>query len=349
LIRDPALRFWLEFVESEGGLCEHDAETADVVLPPALQRVLRLPEALAVTSDPDVARDAEAVLLSTGHPALESATALVIERGDVGRGYLPWPRSNAPARNALLAHARACIGIDHGRIDAPDDPFPIYHPLLRVGALVTYTLDESFGECEEVWVDGCAALPVADDIVRAVAAQPLLADADLAARAVRPEVGAATLSAHHALEERSIARASVFERQAQGGLAAELARAAAYYDGMLASIAQRRSRAPAERAAILAAQAEATERERQRRTSEIKAKFRASREIVPHRLQAVFVPALSFGVSVRRGERRYPLALTWLLPAACFAPLRCPRCRDRSTLVAGRSELACRSCAAPPR
>ncbi len=347
MIRDPALRFWLEYVASEGALYEHDAETAEVLLPRALQRALQLPEALAVTSDPDVAQAEEAVLLSAGHPALESATALVIQRGDVGRGYQPWRRSTAPPREALLAHARARIGIDHGRIDATRDPVPIYHPLLRVGALITYTLDERFSEREEVWVDGCAALPIADEIIRVVAAQPMLASTDFQAKATWPDLASATTAAHEALERRSLLRSNVFERAAQRGLADELARTATYYDGVLASIAQRRSRASPERASILTAQAEATERERLRRTHEIQAKFCASREIVPHRLHVVFVPALSFAVVVRRGEREYPLALTWLLTPARFAPLSCPRCGDDATLIAGRTELACRRCTAP--
>ncbi len=347
MIRDPALRFWLEYVESQGALCEHDVETAQVMLPPTLQQALRLPEAFAVTSDPDVAHDGEAVLLSAGHPALESAAASVIERGDVGRAYLPWPQSIMPSRAVLLAHARARIGIDHARIDATQDPAPIYHPLLRVGALVAYTLDERFGEREEVWVDGCAALPVADEIVRDLAARPLLAKPEFAAASARPDLTAATAAAHEALERRSVLRAKMLELQAQRGLADELARTAAYYDGVLASLAERRARASPERAAILAAQAETTERERLRRTHEIQAKFRATREIAPHRLHAIFVPALSFAVTVRRGERGYRLALTWLLPAARFAPVPCPRCRSDAPLVAGRSELTCRRCTAP--
>ncbi len=44
-----------------------------------------LPEEVAVTSDPDVAREDGAVLLISGHPALEGAAAGALEAGDVGR------------------------------------------------------------------------------------------------------------------------------------------------------------------------------------------------------------------------------------------------------------------------
>src|ERR1039457_3984134 len=47
---------------------------------------------------------------------------------------------------------------------------------------------------------------------------------------------------------------------------------------------------------------------------------------------------------VRRGERRYPLTLHWLITPACFAPLSCPACKAAEQLVAGRSQLGCRRC-----
>ena len=67
----------------------------------------------------------------------------------------------------------------------------------------------------------------------------------------------------------------------------------------------------------------------------------------------MLTPALRFPVHVRRGERRYPLALTWLLQGARFTALRCPHCGQAAPLVAGREFLGCKVClppaaAAPP-
>ena len=53
-----------------GGLTEFGGDTTLVMLPPALQTTLELPEVLQVTADPDVAREDGATLLSAGHPAL---------------------------------------------------------------------------------------------------------------------------------------------------------------------------------------------------------------------------------------------------------------------------------------
>ena len=55
-------------------------------------------------------------------------------------------------------------------------------------------------------------------------------------------------------------------------------------------------------------------------------------------------------LDVRRGERRYPLDLDWLLPAGEFAPLRCPACAQTGApLVAAKTHLGCARCLAPKR
>jgi hypothetical protein len=64
-----------------------------------------------------------------------------------------------------------------------------------------------------------------------------------------------------------------------------------------------------------------------------------------YRLNVMFAPALAFAVNVRRGERRYPLTLHWLLAAGSFAMPRCPNCGAFETLFAGRTQLRCRQCA----
>jgi hypothetical protein len=345
MIRDPALRFWVDYVEAEGALCEAEAETAELILPLALQRAFGLPETLTVTSDPDVADDG-ALLLAIGHSALDAAAARVLERGDVGRAFLARPPSSRASRETLLAHARAAIGIDHGRIDAERDPVPVYYPLLRVGALVTYTLDDQFQECEDVWVDGCAGHVVSLGIVNAAWSNAVFAQRETGIPLVQPDLRRAVAAAHASLDERAARRALALERQAQLGLRDEQQRAESYYDEVLAALEQRRAAAPPERRPLLEARAEATELERHRRLREIAAKFDSSRTVAPYRLNLLFAPALAFAVDVRRGERRYPFMLHWLVASGCFAPLRCPNCDAVEPLVAGRTQLGCRRCAA---
>jgi hypothetical protein len=345
VIRDPALRFWVDYVEAEGALCEAEAETAKLILPSALQRAFELPEMLTVTSDPDVAEGDGALLLAIGHPLLDAAAARVLARGDVGRAFLVWPASSRTSRETLLGNARAAIAIDHGRIDAGRDPVPVYYPLLRVGALITYTLDDQFQECEHVWVDGCTGHVVTAGIVNTARSAAISAQCESSVPLVSPDFRRAVAAAHAAFDERAARRASALERQAQLGLREEQQRAETYYHEVLATLEQRRAAAPPERRALLEARSEATELERRRRLREIAAKFESSRTIAPYRLNLIFAPALAFAVDVRRGERRYPLTLHWLMAAASFAPLRCANCGAFETLVAGRTQFGCRRCA----
>jgi hypothetical protein len=246
-----------------------------------------------------------------------------------------------------LAHARGAIGIDHGRIDPTRDSVPIHHPLLRVGALVTYTLDDRFTEREEIWVDVAAELPVEDAVRAVIVAQALHVKPDAAAcgaSEIRPDLARAATIAHTVLDERAARRAQAFASQAQGALREERSRVEAYYDATLKSIAKRRDAVAEDRRNTLDAQTDVVEKERRRRLHEIEAKFQPVWEIKPFRLHLVLVPALALTVDIRRGERRYPLALHWLLPASRFMPLRCPACRANETLVAGRFQLGCRQC-----
>ncbi len=296
MIRDPALRFWVEYAEAEGALCEAEAETAELILPAALQRAFGLPETVTVTSDPDVAEEDGAVLLTIGHSALDAAATRVLARGDVGRAFLPWPpHASRTSRETLLANARAAIGIDHGRIDAERDPMPVYYPLLRVGALITYTLDDRFQEREEVWVDGCTGHAVSRGIVIAARPQTASRQREAGVPLVPADLHRAVGAAHVALDERAARRASALERQAHLGLRDEQQRAESYYDEVLAALEHRRGAAPPERRPLLEARAQATELERRRRLREIAAKFESSRSIMPYRLNLLFAPALAFG------------------------------------------------------
>ena len=111
---DPSLRFWLAFAEAEGALWEDAGDKVLLVLPEALQRALELPEEVAVTSNPDVAREDGALLLMPGHHVLDGAASRVLDRGDAGEVRLPWPATVLPGARDILERAREAMGVDHG-------------------------------------------------------------------------------------------------------------------------------------------------------------------------------------------------------------------------------------------
>ena len=55
----------------------------------------------------------------------------------------------------LQAEVREAFPTDHGRIDLSGEPAFVLHPVIRVGALVTYELsaEDRFQEEAERWVD----------------------------------------------------------------------------------------------------------------------------------------------------------------------------------------------------
>lgn len=73
-------------------------------------------------------------------------------------------------------------------------------------------------------------------------------------------------------------------------------------------------------------------------------KYRPRHSVQPFRLHLLLVPTLSLPVVVRRGPRRYPRVLDWLLPAGRFASVGCPSCGRPDPLVAGKERLGCESC-----
>jgi hypothetical protein len=318
-----------------------------VLVPHELQRALQVAESFAVTADPEVADERpEAILLIAGHPALEASIARVLERGDVGNAYVAWPAASLPSAQALLAAARASIDVDHGRIDLEGDAKRAYLPVLRLGVLVEYTLDERFGEREEVWVEASSGVPFDDPAARARFAQasPLESRPDGSARIIAADLPLAFSVAHESLLAIVAARAAELSRQARSALRSELARAAGYYDATLETIARRVEIAPPERKTLLRAQAEATQLERIRRVREIEGKYEPTFEIRPFRAHVLHVPALVLPITIRRGDRAYAFEFTWLLPTRAFAPFRCPACRAITQLVAGRDRLGCKSC-----
>lgn len=346
--RDPARRFWLAFAEAEGALWEDAGDKVLLVLPEHLQAALELGEEVAVTFDPDVAREDGALLLVPGHHVLDGAAWRVLEGGDAAVVRLPWPETAAPDAGDILARARERLGVDHGRIDpSGNPPAATWLPILRVGALVRYrvSLEDRFQEREEAWVDARTGLAIPGEAVARLDRSGGGSRGPAPARRTLPaDLLRALAGAHALLQSRAAARRDELAVQAAGALRDEVARARAYYEGVLASIARRRATAPAERRAVLDEQARVTEAERARRLQEIEEGFRPEHEIHPFRLHLVLVPALTLPVLVRRGHRVYPLPLTWILHASALAPVACPHCGAGEGLVAGRERLGCRAC-----
>lgn len=345
---DPAVRFWLDFVADQGGLWEDGGDKALVILPRAFRREVDLPEEISVTAEPEVAQEDGALLLAPGHPALDHAAERVLQRGDVATYHIRRPEAAPPSSSALLNLARNSFVVDHGRIDlAPDPPSSAYLPIVRVGAVVTYwtSFEDRLQEQEEVWVDACSGLALADNVrARLEAGERLTGEADRRVLEFDPERAVAV--AHDLLEAASASRQTRLTHHSRRARDEELARAASYYDASLGTIARRRAVAEPERARVLDAQAEATRAERARRLKEIEEKFEARHELRPFRLHLVHVPVTILPVLVRRGERTWPLEVIWVLGASGFLPIRCPHCGATHTLVAAKDRLGCRGCLA---
>lgn len=342
---DPALRFWLAYASSEGALVEQRYDDALVLLPPALQASLDLPEELTVTADPAAAREDGSLLVAAGHPLAQQAAEDVLDQGDVGVRHLAWPARTPPAPEVLQSRARDWLPVDHGRVDLTEEPSPVYLPVLRLGVLVHHavSLDHRFQERDEAWVDATTGV-VLDSSTAAALAAAADAPAAVGVGELAADLAGAVAAADDALTARADARLAGLVGESAGARAEELTQASTYYAAQLDSIQRRRGTADPDRRRALDAQAEATTVERERRLAEIDEKFRARHELQPFRAHLVLVPALRLDVVVRRGPRSYPLALSWLLPSAGFAPVRCPHCASRSDLVAGRHHLGCRRC-----
>lgn len=344
---DPSLSFWLAWAEYGGAVTEDaGGGVAVVLLPEAAQASLDLPEELAVTADPDAAREENALLLIPGQPVLDRAAEFVLTEGDAGAAWVPWPTVAAPTAAVLAAAARDQFPVDHGRIDPAGEPAAVYFPLLRVGILVTYTvsLDLRFQEREEIWVDTRTGFEVPEGARRRLGTSA----AGPRPTGSRPElpvdITPALAVAHATVADRARDRLATLATHATDDRRRQLAAADAYYADALASVERRRAAAAPERAALLDAQRAAIAVERSRRLAEIDATFTARHELRPFRAHLVYVPALQVPIDVRRGSRIYPTTLTWLLGAGTFAGIRCPHCTERELLVAGRHRLGCRAC-----
>lgn len=344
---DVGLDFWLRYVEASGGLTEFGDDTSLVMLPPALQTKLELPEVLRVTADPDVAREDGATLLSAGHPALGRSAEEVLAVGDVAAVAVEVAAALPPSAGHLEALARDQFSIEHGRIDATGAPNRSVRQILRVGALVDYTLssDDHYQECAECWVDAQSKRQL-----------PRHVSTTLAGLAALPKDGSPSLTGLTAAigcADRVIERCAERRRSELGddvakARDAELERVEAYYRDALATIERRRAQAPADRRELLDARADSVRGEHARRIGETREKYKASHQVRPYRLHVYEVPVWRLPVDVRRGDRRYPLTLDWLIPLTRFADIACPHCGADERLVATKAWLGCAGCAPRP-
>jgi hypothetical protein len=347
---EPGLRFWLRYVGDHGGLSEPAVDGTLVVLPPAMATEFDLPEELIATADPDVARDDGVVLLSTGHPALIRAADAALTEGDAGVVRLAAPATSVPDPAQLEAKARDQFPVDHGRIDVTGLPERIDRPVLRVGALVTYTVsaEECYQERLECWVDTVSGRQLGGKAVALLQRAPRPERPVRAGATTPPTVLAAVANAlehaHQILDSAATQRRSALSAQAGDARRREREQAGTYYDDALHSLERRRATAAPDRAQLLTARAASTREERARRLLEIDEKYQARHQIRPFRLHAVLVPGWRVPVDVRRGPRRYPFALDWLVPLGAFAEECCPHCGAAAPLSASKTRLGCLTC-----
>jgi len=344
---DAGLDFWLRYVEGSGGLTEFDGDTTLVMLPPTLQTMLELPEVLHVTADPDVAREDGATLLSAGHPALSRCADEVLAVGDVAALAVPVAATPPPPAEQLQASARDQFTVEHGRVDASGAPTRSVRAILRVGALVDYTLssDDHYQECAECWVDVQSQRQLSTQVSTKIAA--LSAVPKDGAPSLN-DLSAAIRCADRVIEQCAERRRSELGDDIAKARDAELDRVEAYYRDALASLERRRAQAPADRRELLDARAESVRNERARRIDETRQKYQATQEIRPYRLHIYEMPVWRLPVDVRRGDRRYPLTLDWLIPLARFADVACPHCGTDERLVATKTRLGCANCVPRP-
>lgn len=340
---DAGLRFWLRYIESAGGLWEGAGDSVLVVLPPRLQSEFQLADEFVVTGDPDVAREDGVTFIAAGHPVLGQAAEAVLTGGDAGVVGLPTPASVPPDAQTLLARAREQFPVDHGRIDLAGAVTRRARPVLRVGALVNYTVStqDHFQEKLEVWVDVVSGLQLPVSVSTRLAT---LATEAGTGSAQLPDLRPAVAEAHRLIGADAVRRQTVLSGQVHDACVRERDRTHVYYQEALASIQRRYATAPPDRQPLYAARAESTRQEQARRLAEIEEKYQARHHIRPYRLHVVQVPALRLPVVVLRGSRPYPLVLDWQLPVSAFAELRCLACGETAPLVAAKTKLGCERC-----
>jgi hypothetical protein len=341
----PAFAFWLDYLDSRGGLWEDSGDAALAILPEQLSVAHDLPESGLITDDPDISREDGVVFLGAGHPEISKAAEAVIDAGDVGVLTVAH-RAKAPSTEDLLARIRDQVPVDHGRIDATGAPIQTHRSTLRLAALVSHTVsaEERFTEVVECLLDIPTRIPWPEDSADRL--RDAAATIDTApGRAVRANpLVPALATAHQALDVAAGRRGRALAAGAAAEHDAEIARAGDYYAAALATIGKRRASADPQRQALLDARAQATIAERDRRLAEIGEKYQHRQELRPYRLHLIDVPVWRLATDVRRGDRRWPLTFDYLPLLGTVAPTRCPACDTPAPLVAAKTHLGCDTC-----
>ncbi len=346
LTSEPGLRFWLRHAEREGALVEERSDRALLLLPEHLSSAYELPEDLVVTADPDLAREEGAELLTAGHPALQAAAEAVLRAGDAGVLELSWPASPPPGRAVLQGEVRRQLSVAHGRVDVVGEPRGVLLPMLRAGAMLSCeaSLAHRSGEPEEVWVYADSGLLPSQTVVRSLERVERRSDGGHRHLALPCDLERALSAVESELEARAAVRMASLALQAQRALLSELKQVDAYYTAALESIDRRMRSADPDRRRTLQSQAQLVRREHERRRAEVEQECRPSHRIAPFRLHVILVPAYLLPIEIRRGERRFPLSLTWLAHAGELAPQLCPHCGEAASLAVGKQRLGCTSC-----
>ncbi|MGH3857067.1 MAG: hypothetical protein ACRDR6_27010, partial [Pseudonocardiaceae bacterium] len=232
---DPGLQFWLRYVDDRGGLTERAGDSTLVVLPTAVAGEFDLPDEFVVTAEPDIAREDGVVLLATGHPVLIQAADAALRDGDVGVIALAAPGAPAPGAELLEQRVRDQVAVDHGRIDVTGLPVRIDRPVLRVGALVTYTVspEECYQERLECWVDVYSGRQLSPNHIMRLRAAPRSERPASAPAPVFDAVPAALPHAHNILDAAAEQRRIALSDQASDAHRREHSHARDYYADVL--------------------------------------------------------------------------------------------------------------------
>lgn len=343
--RNPAFAFWLDYLDSRGGLWEPSGEAVLTVLPDQLAAAHDLPESTLITDDPDIAREDGVQFLGAGHPEIDSAAGAVIDAADVGTLTLPHG-SKPMSTEDLLALIRDRMPVDHGRIDATGAPIRTHRATLRLGALVSHTVsaEEQFTEASECMLDVASLIAWPEHAAARVRDAMAHTDTGPARHVPGNALIPALAATHSVLDEAAVSRGRVLAQTADAERAAETTRANEYYAAALAAIDKRRTDADPDRAALLDARAQATIAERDRRLAEIGEKYRHQHKLRPYRLHIIDLPAWRLTTDIRRGDRRWPVVFDYLPLLGELAPTRCPNCGVRAPLVATKTHLGCSAC-----
>ncbi|MFL6120353.1 hypothetical protein [Actinophytocola sp.] len=341
---NPAFAFWLDYVDSQGGLWERSGDAVLAVLPERLAAAHDLPESALITDDPDISREDGVLFFGAGHPEISRAAESVISTGDVGA--LTLPRRGQPlSTEDLLARIRDLVAVDHGRIDATGAPIRTHRPTVRLAALVTHTVsaEDQFTEVAECLVDVPSRIDWPEETATTLR-QAMTADVTPGRALPTDMITPALAAAHQVLDATAAARGRILAAGTDAERDAELTRAREYYAAALATIDKRRADADPRRTALLDARTEATTAERDRRMAEITEKYRHQHELRPYRLHLLDVPVWRLDTDVRRGDRRWPMTFDYLPLTGTLAPTRCPACAAHAPLVATKTGLRCTTC-----